>query len=181
MIILILLIATAWLSTSPTGSTTPGNAIHIDRDRCPCRRPQFCHRCPEPSAPFLSVEVAVTGHDGGPCVQDSKTGHLLPGIDASMGLTIIFAGLIGGILWNLLTWLFGIPLEFLACIVRRSDRGRPGCTRTQGRQLARRHPEGAHPGLGRTRDAGVVAACGTWLVYRITRKVPAKRREDGFR
>ena len=26
-----------------------------------------------------------------------------------MGLTIIFAGLIGGILWNLLTWLFGIP------------------------------------------------------------------------
>ncbi len=27
----------------------------------------------------------------------------------STGLTIIFAGLIGGILWNLLTWLFGIP------------------------------------------------------------------------
>ena len=31
-------------------------------------------------------------------VQDAKTGQLLPGIDASMGLTIIFAGLIGGIL-----------------------------------------------------------------------------------
>ena len=35
-------------------------------------------------------------------VQDGKTGALLSGIDASMGLTIIFAGLIGGILWNLL-------------------------------------------------------------------------------
>ena len=29
--------------------------------------------------------------------------------------------------------------------------------------------------------AGVVAACGTWLVYRITQKVMKKRREDGFR
>ena len=29
--------------------------------------------------------------------------------------------------------------------------------------------------------AGIVAACGTWLVYRITRNVMAKRREDGFR
>ena len=29
--------------------------------------------------------------------------------------------------------------------------------------------------------AGVVAACGTWLVYRITRKVVKKRREEGFR
>ncbi len=29
--------------------------------------------------------------------------------------------------------------------------------------------------------AGLVAACGTWLVYRITRKVLPRRREEGFR
>ncbi len=58
---------------------------------------------------FLSVEVAVTVTTSVLKVQDGKTGHLLPGISSSMGLTIIFAGLIGGILWNLLTWLFGIP------------------------------------------------------------------------
>ena len=29
--------------------------------------------------------------------------------------------------------------------------------------------------------AGIVAACGTWLVYRVTRRVLAKRRETGFR
>jgi PiT family inorganic phosphate transporter len=29
--------------------------------------------------------------------------------------------------------------------------------------------------------ACLVAACGTWLVYRITRNVMEKRREEGFR
>ena len=29
--------------------------------------------------------------------------------------------------------------------------------------------------------AGLVAACGTWMVYRLTRNVAKKRREDGFR
>src|SRR6476646_11976365 len=58
---------------------------------------------------LLSVEVALTVTTSVLKVQDSKTGALIPNIDAPMGLTIIFAGLIGGILWNLLTWLFGIP------------------------------------------------------------------------
>jgi Phosphate transporter family len=58
---------------------------------------------------FLSVEVAATVTTQVLKVQDSKTGHLLPSINPSVGLTIIFAGLIGGILWNLFTWLFGIP------------------------------------------------------------------------
>ena len=34
---------------------------------------------------------------------------MIPGITPTTGLIIIFAGLVGGILWNLLTWLFGIP------------------------------------------------------------------------
>ncbi|SKT57433.1 Probable low-affinity inorganic phosphate transporter [Mycobacteroides abscessus subsp. abscessus] len=42
---------------------------------------------------FLSVEVAVTVTTSVIKVQDSKTGHLLPNITPSMGLTIIFAGL----------------------------------------------------------------------------------------
>ena len=57
---------------------------------------------------FLSIEVALTvsnkvvniqGPDGAP-------------VTALMGipiLTIVFAGLVGGILWNLTTWLFGLP------------------------------------------------------------------------
>ena len=56
---------------------------------------------------FLSVNVAITVATNVLKIQDPKTGHLK--LDASIALTVIFAGLIGGILWNLLTWLFGIP------------------------------------------------------------------------
>lgn len=49
---------------------------------------------------FLSVAVAATVAKG--IVQlDAVSGQAL--------LIIVFAGLVGGILWNLLTWLFGLP------------------------------------------------------------------------
>ena len=37
------------------------------------------------------------------------------------------------------------------------------------------------PALAAPFIAGLVAACGTWMVYRLTRNVAKKRREDGFR
>lgn len=37
------------------------------------------------------------------------------------------------------------------------------------------------PALAAPFIAGLVAACGTWIVYRLTRKVLKKRREEGFR
>ena len=58
---------------------------------------------------FLSVEVAATITTSVLKVQDSKTGALIPIGRRIDGLSIIFAGLVGGILWNLITWLFGIP------------------------------------------------------------------------
>ena len=58
---------------------------------------------------FLSVEVAATVTKDVLKIQNTKTGELLDTVSPNLGLLIIFAGLIGGILWNLLTWLFGIP------------------------------------------------------------------------
>lgn len=49
---------------------------------------------------FLSVEVAATVAKG--VVNLDNTG-------GSALLLIVFAGLVGGILWNLATWLFGLP------------------------------------------------------------------------
>src|ERR1700709_2847827 len=46
---------------------------------------------------FLSVEVAVTVTTSVLKVQGSPPRPLFPGIESLMGLTIIFAGLIGGI------------------------------------------------------------------------------------
>ncbi|MDQ1645046.1 MAG: inorganic phosphate transporter, PiT family, partial [Cryptosporangiaceae bacterium] len=60
---------------------------------------------------FLSVEVALTVTNAVVRIQD-KTGApnaaLLAGGGSGL-LLIILAGLTGGIVWNLLTWLLGLP------------------------------------------------------------------------
>jgi len=60
---------------------------------------------------FLSVEVAVTVTNAVVDIQGSD-GQPSPAMTADHGsalLMIILAGLVGGILWNLATWLFGLP------------------------------------------------------------------------
>lgn len=126
MIILILLIATALAFDFTNGFHDTGNAMATS----------IATRALKPKTAvllagvlnlvgaFLSVEVALTVTTSVLKIQDSKTGTLLPNIDASTGLTIIFAGLIGGILWNLLTWLFGIPpARRTHCSAGSSERG----------------------------------------------------------
>ena len=58
---------------------------------------------------FLSTEVAKT-----------ISGGMVD--DALVTPTMIFAGLVAAILWNLLTWLFGLPSQFVARAVRGVDR-----------------------------------------------------------
>ena len=130
---------------------------------------------------FLSVEVAITVTTNVLKIQDKKTGQLLPGIDGSMGLTIIFAGLIGGILWNLLTWLFGIPSSSSHALFGGLIGAGLAALGTAGINWTGVTEKVLIPAVAAPVIAGLVAACGTWLVYRITRSVLAKRRETGFR
>jgi len=130
---------------------------------------------------FLSVEVALTVTTSVLKVQDGKTGHLLPSIDASTGLTIIFAGLIGGILWNLLTWLFGIPSSSSHALFGGLIGAGLAALGTAGVNWIGVTQKVLIPALAAPVIACLVAACGTWLVYRITRNVAQKRREEGFR
>ena len=60
-------------------------------------------------------------------------------------MTIIFAGLIGGILWNLLTWLFGIPSSSSHALFGGLIGAGLAALGTGRCELERRHPEGAHP------------------------------------
>src|SRR4029077_12997457 len=129
---------------------------------------------------FLSVEVAVTVTTSVLKIQDSKTGSLASGIDASTGLTIIFAGLIGGILWNLLTWLFGIPSSSSHALFGGLIGAGLAALGSSGVNWAGVTQKVLVPAVAAPVIAGLVAACGTWLVYRITRTVMAKRREEGF-
>jgi PiT family inorganic phosphate transporter len=94
---------------------------------------------------------------------------------------LIFAGLVGGIVWNLLTWLLGIPSSSSHALVG-------GIV---GAMIA---AVGGHgviwpgvvslvliPALVSVMLAGVVGAVGTRLVYLLSRGVPEERTEAAFR
>jgi inorganic phosphate transporter, PiT family len=103
-------------------------------------------------------------------------------IDSSIvSLELVFAGLVGGIVWNLLTWLLGIPSSSSHALIG----GIVGATIAA---------VGAHgvlwkgivshviiPAIVAATLAVIVGAVATWLVYRVTRGVPEKRSEAGFR
>ena len=79
---------------------------------------------------FLSVQVALTISSG--LVDEAR---ITP--------EVIFGGLVGAILWNLLTWLLGLPVELLARPVRRADRRDLGVRRIERDQLLHRGGQGA--------------------------------------
>ncbi len=54
---------------------------------------------------LLGQEVAKTVADV--ITIEDKTGHLLVGVNH--GLVVVMAGLLGAIIWNLITWYFGLP------------------------------------------------------------------------
>jgi PiT family inorganic phosphate transporter len=103
-------------------------------------------------------------------------------VDAGLvTLEIVFAGLVGGIVWNLLTWLLGIPSSSSHALIG-------GIV---GAMLA---AVGAHgviwkglvstvliPAMLAPFIAGLVATIGTWLVYRAVKGVPEARTDKGFR
>src|SRR5919202_1892604 len=57
---------------------------------------------------FLSIEVALTVSNKVVAIQ-GPNGAPVPQLMGTPILPIVLAGLVGGILWNLLTWLYGLP------------------------------------------------------------------------
>ncbi len=183
MIILVLLIATALAFDFTNGFHDTGNAMatSIATGALKPKVAVLLAGILNLVGAFLSVEVAVTVTTSVLKIQDNKTGALVPSIDASMGLTIIFAGLIGGILWNLLTWLFGIPSSSSHALFGGLIGAGIAAIGMEGVNWTGVISKVLVPAVAAPFIAGLVAACGTWLVYRISRNVVKKRREDGFR
>lgn len=183
LIILVLLIATALAFDFTNGFHDTGNAMatSIATGALKPKTAVLLAGVLNLVGAFLSVEVAVTVTTSVLKIQDGKTGSLLPNIDASTGLTIIFAGLVGGILWNLLTWLFGIPSSSSHALFGGLMGAGLAAIGLAGVNWAGVTQKVLIPAVAAPVIAGLVAGCGTWLVYRITRKVAPKRREGGFR
>ncbi len=117
---------------------------------------------------FLSFSVAAT----------IASGLVSTG---AVTLAVVFAGLAGGILWNLATWYLGIPSSSSHALIG----GVVGSTiAAAGGSAVQWHGVVAKvilPAVLSPLIAALVAAVGTYLVYRITRGVNEKARSHGFR
>lgn len=139
---------------------------------------------------FLSVEVALTVTNAVVNIQD-KTGAPRPEFLANGGhelLLIIFAGLIGAIVWNLLTWLLGLPSSSshalfggligsaIAALGVGGVNWMGDGTKLDGVVGKVILPAFASPVI-----ACIVAAVGTWLIFKLTDTVADRYKEAGFR
>ncbi|GAA5038370.1 PiT family inorganic phosphate transporter [Thermocatellispora tengchongensis] len=117
---------------------------------------------------FLSLQVAATIATG---IVDS----------GAVTVTVVFAGLVGGLAWNLLTWYYGIPSSSSHALIG----GVVGATLiAAGAGAVKGSGIVANvlvPALLAPLFAILVATLGTYLVYRITAGVPGRLRTRGFR
>jgi PiT family inorganic phosphate transporter len=118
---------------------------------------------------FLSVEVAKTISGGI--------------IDEGSGIRpeVIFAGLVGAIVWNLLTWLAGLPSSsshalFGGLIGATLVAVGPSGVHGDAVVMKVRIPAGCAPIV-----AGLAAAAATRLTYRLGRKADEKATAKGYR
>jgi PiT family inorganic phosphate transporter len=117
---------------------------------------------------FLSFSVAATIASG--LVQT----HLVT-------LDVVFAGLAGGIAWNLGTWFLGIPSSSSHALIGGvvgSTIAAAGGHAVQWKDLVSKV---ILPAVFSPVIAGGVAIVGTYLVYRLTQTIKAKPKAHGFR
>jgi len=117
---------------------------------------------------FLSLAVAATIAKG-IVEQDVVT------------LGVVFAGLAGGIVWNLVTWYFGLPSSSSHALVGGLVGSVLVAAGTHGVIWSGIVSKVVAPALVAPVAAGVVALVGTRLVYRITRAVAGGDRAREFR
>jgi PiT family inorganic phosphate transporter len=96
-------------------------------------------------------------------------------------LTVVFAGLVGGITWNVATWYLGIPSSsshaliggVVGSTIAASGFGAVKWQGIAGKVLL--------PAMLAPIVAVAIAAVGTWLIGRLSRSLPERQRTKGFR
>ncbi|MFI5916273.1 anion permease [Dactylosporangium sp. NPDC051541] len=139
---------------------------------------------------FLSVEVALTVTNAVVKIQNSDgtpKATLLEGGGSAL-LLIVLAGLVGGIVWNLLTWLLGLPSSsshaLFGGLVGASIAGLGWAGvnwNGNGTKLDGLVGKVLLPAIMSPVIAGVIAAVGTWLIYKVVVGVAARFTDNGFR
>jgi PiT family inorganic phosphate transporter len=117
---------------------------------------------------FLSTTVAATIAKG------LIDGHIVT-------LELVFAGLVGGIVWNLLTWLLGIPSSSSHALIGGIVGATIAAVGGHGVIWKGITSKALIPAVVSALLAILVGAAATWLVYRLTRGLSESRTEAGFR
>jgi inorganic phosphate transporter, PiT family len=103
-------------------------------------------------------------------------------VDAGLvTLELVFAGLVGGIVWNLATWLLGIPSSSSHALIGGIVGAMIAAVGGHGVIWKGLVSTVLIPAVMAPFIAGLVATIGTWLVYRFVRGVPEARTDKGFR
>lgn len=125
---------------------------------------------------FLSVEVARSVGSG-----IVNLDRIDVTTDGSALMLIVFTGLVGGILWNVLTWLLGLPSSSSHALFGGLIGSAIVAIGFDGVQWMGVLSKIIVPAVLSPVIAAIVAATGTWLVYRIAAPVADDRKHGGFR
>jgi len=117
---------------------------------------------------FISVEVAKTISSG--LVDDTK-----------ITATVIFAGLVGAIVWNLLTWLVGLPSSSSHALIGGLIGATCVASGADAVKFAGLVGKVLLPAVLAPIIAGVIALIATYLAYRITARAAPATVTKGFK
>ncbi|MEB3049374.1 anion permease [Mycolicibacter sp. MYC123] len=117
---------------------------------------------------FLSTQVAAT------IAKDLVVTHLVT-------LEVMFGGLVGGIVWNLLTWLLGIPSSSSHALIGGVVGAMLAAAGGGGVRWAGVVSKVLVPTVVAVLAAILISTIGTWLVYRLTRGLSPERTRREFR
>ncbi|MEU8543840.1 inorganic phosphate transporter [Streptomyces sp. NPDC048717] len=134
-------------------------------------------------SPRVAVGVSAVLNLAGAFLSTAVAATIASGLVAAhdVTLTVVCAGLTGSILWNLATWFLGIPSSSSHALVGGvigATMAAAGVSAVKWQDLVAKVivPAALSPFI-----AGAVAATGTALIYRITRRVSDRARGHGFR
>ena len=125
---------------------------------------------------FLSVEVARSVGSG-----IVNLDRIDVTSDGPALMLIVFTGLVGGILWNVLTWLLGLPSSSSHALFGGLIGSALVAIGFDGVQWMGVLSKIIVPAILSPVIAAIVSATGTWLVYRIAAPVADERKHSGFR
>jgi inorganic phosphate transporter, PiT family len=117
---------------------------------------------------FLSLSVAAT----------IASGLVNTGL---VTLTVVFAGLAGAIVWNLITWFFGIPSSSSHALIGGVIGSMLAAAGSHAVKWQGLVSKVIIPAVLSPFIAALVAGIGTYLVYRIARTMRSRARTDAFK